>query len=58
MQESVVPISARNTVNASTSMKMRPPPAPKNALPTMIIMSPMGADDPDAVVIGYPLLRK
>ena len=58
MQESVVPIRARTTVKASTSMKMRPPPWPKNALPMMIIMSPMGADEPEAVVIGYPLLRK
>src|ERR1035438_6253261 len=41
MQDSVVPISARNTVNASHSMKIRPPPGPKRAVPTTIIMSPM-----------------
>ena len=58
MQESVVPMMARNTVNASISMKVRPLPGPRIALPTMIIMSPMGAADPAALVIGYPLFRK
>ena len=46
MQESVVPMIARNTVNAWTSMKILPLPGPKMALPTMIIMSPIGAADP------------
>ena len=49
MQESVVPMSARNTVKASNSMKIRPLPGPNMALPTTTIMSPMGAADPVAV---------
>ena len=49
MHESVVPISARNTVNASTSMKVRPLPGPNSALPTTIIISPMGAAEPEAL---------
>ena len=49
MQESVVPISARKTVKASTSMKMRPRPGPNSASPTTIIMSPIGAAEPAAL---------
>src|SRR5580700_4328422 len=49
MQESVVPIRARNTVMASINMNVRPLPWPNNALPTTIIMSPMGAAEPVAV---------
>ena len=49
MQLSVVPIRARKTVKASTSMKMRPRPAPKSASPTTIIMSPMGAAESEAL---------
>ena len=47
-----------NFMNASTSMKIFPRPAPNRASPTMIIMSPMGAAEPAALCIVYPLLRK
>ena len=58
MQLSVVPMMARNTVKASTSMKIRPPPGPNAALPMTIIMSPTGAAEPDALCIVYPLLEE
>ena len=58
MQLSVVPISARKTVKASASMNQRPLPCPSRPSPTMIIMSPIGAADPEALAIEYPELRK
>ena len=43
---------------ASTSMKMRPRPTPNKASPTMVIMSPMGAEDACAYCIGIPAIEK
>src|ERR1035437_1455846 len=51
MQESVVPTIARNTVKAWNSMNVRPCPWPNNASPTTIIMSPMGAAEPEALTM-------
>ena len=44
--------------NPSIKMNGRPFPGPKIALPTTIIMSPIGAADPCALVMGYPLFKK
>ena len=51
MQLSVVPIRARKTVKASASMKYLPLPWPSRASPTIIIMSPTGAAEADALCI-------
>jgi hypothetical protein len=58
MQLSVVPIKAKKTVKASASMKYLPLPWPSNPSPTMIIISPIGAAEADALCIVYPELRK
>ncbi len=59
MHDSVVPMSARKTVNAWTSMNARPALyEPKSHVPTMTIMSPRGAPEAPALVSVYPLFRK
>ena len=45
-------------MNASISMKVRPLPGPSIALPTTIIMSPMGAADPVALCIGVAAVQE
>jgi hypothetical protein len=55
MHESVVPMSARKTVKAWTSMKARPALYdPNSHVPTMTIMSPSGAPEAAALVSVYP----
>ena len=54
MQESVVPIRARNTVMAWMNMNHQPAVAlPKSQVPTITIMSPIGALEPAACVALY-----
>ncbi len=53
MQDSVVPIRARKTVTAWMNMNHQPAAGlPNSHVPTITIMSPMGALEPAAVVIG------
>ena len=59
MQDRVVPMRARNTVRAWTSMKALPAAGlPNSHVPAMIIMSPTGAAEPVTLLIWYPLCKK
>ena len=58
MHESVVPIRARKTVQASIIMNHQPALAlPKAQAPTSCIMSPIGADEPPAVGGGVAAVQ-
>ena len=59
MQESVVPMRAKNTVRACTNMNALPAAGlPKSQVPAIIIMSPNGAADAVALLMPYPLCKK
>ena len=52
MHDSVVPIRAKKTVIASMNMNHQPALGlPNNQAPMIFIISPIGAPEPDAVVM-------